>query len=199
MPAWTNTPPSPAAPRSLTLLRCPAGKTLSLISTSSDLIGCATHYWAGRTQPCEAEHCEPCTKGMPARWHGYLACLDPATRETYIFECTSAAAEKFLEYRNAYGTMRGMHFNARRAKNSANSRLLLQCTPADQARIRLPDEPDVAAILMMIWRLPQAAIAITPDATGSADLHLVQTTIDRMRGKLQKENGTRENLRRKSD
>ena len=57
MPGWsTEVPANPRGP-AYPLLRTPPNKPLIAIITSADLIGCYTHYYKGRTVPCEGDNC----------------------------------------------------------------------------------------------------------------------------------------------
>lgn len=63
MPHFTsNVPPDPRGP-AFPIVRTPPGRAFSAIITSPDLVGCYTHYFKGRTVPCEGAGCTLCAKG----------------------------------------------------------------------------------------------------------------------------------------
>lgn len=60
MPTFShNVPDDPRGP-SFPIIRTPIGKPIAAIVTSLNLVGCYTHYWKGRTVPCEGSGCRLC-------------------------------------------------------------------------------------------------------------------------------------------
>lgn len=60
MPTFTrNVPDDPRGP-SFPIVRTPPAKPLIGIITSEDLVGCYTHYYKGRTVPCDGKACQQC-------------------------------------------------------------------------------------------------------------------------------------------
>jgi hypothetical protein len=161
MPTFSNTPPENPRGCGLPLQRVQPGKSLTCLSISSDLIGTKTHYWHGRTTPCEEPTCKPCAEGMPWRWHAYLACILGQGHPPFILELTAQAAQRLVEYRAAHGTLRGCRIHAARANYAKNSRIVIECTPYDMAKIIMPDEPDIARVLARVWNLPTKAVQPT--------------------------------------
>jgi hypothetical protein len=145
----------------MSLRRVKPGKTLVTAITSEDLIGCKTHFWGGRTVPCETPNCKACAEGVPWRWHAYIACYDPGPNEHWLLELTAPAAQKLLEYRSIYGTLRGCKLRAHRANFARNSRLLLETSPLDLTKITLPAAPHLERCMAIIWNLPLPAIRAT--------------------------------------
>lgn len=162
MPTYTNEPPNDPRGHSLQLMRCPTGRPVTAIVTSVDLVGTPTHFWHGRTIPCEVDQCEPCEAGMPWRWHGYLAALQPTEHFHFLFEFTARSSRAFLEYKNSYGSLRGCLFQAKRVNMAPNARVIIQTRPADLAKIKLPDPPDLVKVLSMIWNIATPDMAIGP-------------------------------------
>lgn len=154
MPQWSSEPPEQPEGYSLRIVRTPADKPLTAIVTSTDVVGCSTHYAGNRTVPCEgSEVCKLCQDGYSWRWHGYLACILTATLEHVLFEFTAAASDTFKNYVNLHNDLRGCHFQAQRPSRRHNGRVVIACKPYDQSRVRLPDPPDVKAILCHIWNV----------------------------------------------
>lgn len=162
MPKWSRTLPDDAKGVGLPIRRTPARRPLRAIVTSEDLVGTYTHFWKGRTVPCEKPDCEPCNKGMPYRWHAYMTCWEPDAALHFLFEVTAQAAEHFVSYRDAYGTLRGCFFQAARWRSTPNGRVLIRCKPDDMLARRLPNPPDLIAVLSVLWNLPTTDLALTP-------------------------------------
>jgi hypothetical protein len=126
---------------------------LTGIVTCHQLIGTNTHFYHGRTLPCDMEACPACAEGLSYRWHAWVS-LQSKTSETQIlFEMTARAAEPLKTYFAAYGTLRGCEISAKRANTSPNSRVLIQTRQADLSKITLKPEPDLLAALAMIWNV----------------------------------------------
>lgn len=154
MPLFSNAPPPDPRGRSLPLWRCPIHKPLTAVVTSNDLIGCKTHYYRGKTMPCENEDCPACQDGIRWSWHSYLAAYDHANNLHFLFESTARATEPFVEYRKHHGTLRGCLFKAHRARGRHNSQVYIYTRQADLAKYPIPDPPDLIKLLGMIWDLP---------------------------------------------
>lgn len=154
MPTWSKDVPADPRGPAFPILRTPAFKPLAGVITSPDLVGTFTHYWKGRTMPCEQEACEACKAGIPFRWHAYVSAWTRSTGLHFIFECTAQAAETFTDYRDAFGTLRGCMFIATRMNQKANGRVLIQTKPLDLKTDVIPTPPDVVKCLSIIWNLP---------------------------------------------
>jgi len=158
MSLFTNEPPADPRGKTLTLCRTPANKPLTAICTSDQIVGCPTHYWHGRTVPCFQPSCTPCNEGMPWRWHGWVGCYLTRAHQHVLFEMTAQATEAFKSYRQSNGTLRGALFEATRPSKQANGRLLIRLRSADLSGISLPDEPNVIAILSILWNISTGEI-----------------------------------------
>ena len=155
MPNWINEPPDGASHSGMRLIRTPATKTLTACVTSTEIVGCCTHFVGNRTVPCEGvPNCAPCSEGIPWRWHGYLSCLLRETLEHVLFEFTAASSDPFKHYIEVHGTLRGCKMTARRVNSKHNGRVLIQCREAELTRIRLPDPPDLKKMMCHIWNIP---------------------------------------------
>ena len=58
----SNVPVDPRGP-AYPIVRTPISRPLVAIVTSPNLVGCYTHYWKGRTIPCEGPECPLCMAG----------------------------------------------------------------------------------------------------------------------------------------
>lgn len=172
MPQWSSEPPSLPLVRPLPLMRTPVGKGIGGTITCDGILGCPTHYWGGRTVPCEAEECAACNAGQRAVWHGYVSAYDEGTRCHFIFEFTDLPADEFNAARRQFGTLRGVRFSARRAKPHKNARVLVTITPPRVGPLHIPKEPDLAVVLCHIWRIPTGAVVVDDRGHTEATLHL---------------------------
>jgi len=155
----------------LPLIRTPAGKPLTAFITSDDLIGCDTHFWGGHTVPCDKPDCEACEAGSTYRWHAYLAAYNPDDQLHFIFECTAQAAAKFQEYRKEHVTLRGCHFQAYRWHGRRNGRVIIKFSPASLVPAALPNAPDLAKVMAVVWRLPLPNVFVAGVERGAARIH----------------------------
>lgn len=154
MPTFTrDVPVDPRGP-AFPIIRTPASKPLLAIVTSFDLVGCYTHYYKGRTVPCDGADCEACHAGIPYRWHAYMSAIKREDQLHCLFECTAQAAEHFTTYRNANTSLRGCEFEARRMNSRTNGRIIIRTRTADLSRIVLPKPPDLIKCLGILWGFP---------------------------------------------
>lgn len=153
MPSFSTTPPKDPRGVALPLLRTPPVATLRAMATSSDLIGCHTHFYHGRTMPCDVDNCKACKDGMPFRWHAWLSAKMANTHQHFLFEFTAQAAETFVQYREAHGTLRGCIFEAWRPSRRPNGRVHIRTKPGDLSEVTLPDEPNLISCLSIIWNI----------------------------------------------
>lgn len=166
MPRFDPAPPEGARQSGLRLIRTPAARPIVLICTSHRITGCATHWYSQRTVPCEAPGCPACDEGFPWRWHAYLSALHPVTLEHLILELTARAVDPLQAYETAHGTLRGCQFEAARVNQKPNGRVLIRTRPADLAKIRLPEPPNIERLLCHIWGLPETAVYGRGDPDG---------------------------------
>ncbi len=176
MPIWTNSLPEDNQPLAHRIRRTPVGGKLLGIVTASDLLGCNTHYFHGRTVPCEAPNCPACDQGLGWRFHAYLSALDPTSNDHFIFEMTALAAEVFVTYKKAHGTLRGCLFQAVRLGTKPNGRVTIQTKPADLQTRALPDPPDIKRILCVLWNVPDKAAQPASHHRPYTRIHVDQTT-----------------------
>lgn len=154
MPLWSTQPSEHAWGADLHLIRVPPGRPSHVVCLSTDLLGCNTHYFRGRTTPCRGDSCPACADGLSWRWRCYLAVVDLSTHQRAILELTASATQPVIAYRQANGTLRGCHIIAQRQDTRRNSRLFVRCLPADLQKIQLPPDPPLAKILCHIWGIP---------------------------------------------
>jgi len=170
VPKFTNTPPADPKGYALPIVRTPSSGKFSAIVTSDDLVGTNTHWWGGRTVPCDAPDCEPCRNGCPYRWHAYCSAYNPRTAVHVLFECTAQAAETLVQYRRAHSTLRGCLIEAYRWRSAANGRVVMRATPAAQSPDTLPKPPDLLKVLSIIWQMNENAHATGANGPGGKDI-----------------------------
>lgn len=154
MPKWIDQPPADVGPYAFRILRTPADKPISGIITCTDLVGCNTHYLKNRTIPCEGvDKCEACAQDHSWRWHGYVSAVITPGLEHVLFECTATASDTFSNYLQIYQNLRGCWFRAWRPSRRHNGRVVIECKTTDPAKTRLPDPPNIKAILCHIWNV----------------------------------------------
>jgi len=181
MPTWTtNLPPTPDR-HGYDLRRTPPDHPIRAIVTSETFFVCQTHYWGGRTVPCEAPDCDACRAMSPTRAHCYLSALEAKTHDHFLFECTTKAAYPFQDYLETYHTLRGCEFVACRPKRRRNAQVEIICRPFDITKIYLPKPPNIPAAMAVIWQLPQSAIDTKPGPPANPNITADKTIIDRMR------------------
>lgn len=154
------------------LKRTPPSGYIQAIVTSDNLVVCDTHFWHGRTTPCERiandegatiddSPCQACTEKIGYRTHAYVACFDPKKQEHCLFECTTHAAKSLAEYHEANGTLRGCILRASRPTGKPNGQVTIETNTANLAKVHLPTAPSIQLALAVIWRLPAAALPTT--------------------------------------
>jgi len=166
MPRFSNALPKIKKHMGFDLKRTPTDRPLRAIVTSESLVVCDTHFWGGRTIPCERPDCPACNQSVPFRTHCYVACFDPLTHDHFIFECTEHAARAFEEFSNAAGVIRGCFFSASRPKKTKNAKVVIICKPYDPTKCILPSDPDVMKALCVIWRVPPAGFPLESAGRG---------------------------------
>jgi len=150
---FTTAAPEEKQGRTLSIVRTPSPGALIAIVTCSHMVGCPTHFWHGRTLPCQPPDCPACAEGTAWRWHGYVTCLNDKTGEHQLFEMTAQASEEFTTYQQRHNTLRGCKFHATRAGGRTNGRVLIRTRPIDLKLIALPPAPDIIKCLCHLWNI----------------------------------------------
>lgn len=151
MDDWESTPPATDSMGGVRLVRTPPSGAARGIILSEELIGRATHYDGRRTVPCQKQRCELCTKGLPWRWHGYVALWLIAQQERVILELTAQASQRLVDHHKSLGSLRGFDIMVCRPKGKANSRIQVVLGTKRQPEALLPPCPDVPTIMCYIW------------------------------------------------
>ncbi len=192
MPYWSSELPTEKKHMGFSIKRTPPVSAVRAIVTCDELLVCDTHWYGGRTVPCEriqqlpnksttAGTCQACNASIPYRTHVYVSALDCKSREHYIFECTANAAKAFQEYRENTTTLKGCLFNAFRPKAHRTGRVVIETATANLSRIQLPDPPNIVLALSVIWRLPLTDLAIEHQRPDKPNTAPKKDSLDRMK------------------
>lgn len=165
MPVFRNTIPQSTGDHGYDLKRTPINGALQGIITCEDVLVCDTHYFRGRTTPCERivndegktiddAACQPCREKIGFRTHVYVSVFDVKKRDHFIFECTAIAAKSLSEYKQSNSTLRGCILYASRPKGTPNSKVFIETNTANLQKQPLPHAPDLQKALCVIWRIP---------------------------------------------
>jgi len=155
---WHDSIPPVEKGNSLDLWRTPPKGKAGGIVTSTSIVGCFTHYFGGRTIPCEGATCKACGEGIGNRWHGYVGVYCMRSRKHGIFEFTAKASLPFQAYIELTGRLRGCEMVSERKGYRGNSPVIITCSPANLEGIDLPEPPNLKKILSNIWGLPSSAV-----------------------------------------
>ena len=153
------------------IVRCGPKAPLRATILSTELVGCYTHYWHGRTLPCCPQSCPACDESQPRRWHGYLAITGKDQLDLEILEITAAASAAFAAYLDRFPTLRGAQLRLQRVGAKANGRLDSTLWPPTESTNSLPTEPDVEAILLAMWEASWATKGLKVPADITAAEH----------------------------
>jgi len=184
MPVFSHKLPPNSKRNGYDLKRTPTDKPLRGLITCDELTICPTHYWGGRTVPCEGPLCKACQENSPIRHHVYISLLESDTHDHVLFECTSKAAVTLDDYRTAHGTLKGCEIKAYRPKRIKNGRVEIIARPYDLTNVRLPAAPNIPVALCVIWQIPSTAINTDAEPGLNTSLAPVPTVFNRMNGDL---------------
>ena len=157
MPTIYNRIPADATKYSLHLLRCGQAATIRGIVTSANIVGLHTHYFGGRTTPCQDTECKPCAQGFSARWHAYFGVWTAGKSRHVLLELTATPSLALQNYHDLHGTIRGAEIEVKRLGRRQNGRVQCTATPADLSKIIIPPEPTILPALATLWSIPLSA------------------------------------------
>lgn len=173
MPDFTNTPPDGHGTNNLQIIRTPAKGALVGVIASHDILGCATHFWNGRTIPHETIGCEPCNAQVSWRWHSYCVIQNSPDGQFFLLELTAQATDALVEQRMRCGTLRGAVIKTTRRGEKLNGRVHVCIRERKPGDPDLRDPPDILSILCNLWGLDRSRMrayktlghkqSVTPD------------------------------------
>jgi len=181
MPTWSTELPTPGKHMGFELHRTPMTGSIQAVITCENILVCDTHYFGGRTIPCERPDCLACREAVPYRTHCYVSAYDHKRRDHFIFECTAHAAKPFAEQFQSAGTLRGCIFHATRPKGLKNSKVCIETNTTFKSNSQLPEPPNLILALSVIWRLPLTGLAIEHQRFHAPELHTLREPLDAMR------------------
>lgn len=150
---WSDLPPVASRLPHLPLISAKPGRPVVGLVTCRRLRGVYTHFLGNRTQPCMKLNCEGCQKNLPHRWEGYVSLWTATPCKHVLVRLTEAAVNDMHGSAPDWTNIRGLHLSVERASSRANSRLLAKVSVYENNQVRLPEEPDLIAHLVLIWRL----------------------------------------------
>jgi hypothetical protein len=167
MPNWSASPPTTPHDQQYRLIRTPAARSLHCVMLADAPVGCPTHYFKGRTMPCETDKCEPCSIGMPWRWHAYMPIQVWGTNERCILELTAQACEQLAEAVAQYETLRGVEIVLDRPSRRPNGRVRIVVAPGRRPDSTLPPAPNTIACMSHIWGTDDRPLDTQPGKLGT--------------------------------
>lgn len=150
-PFFQRRPTEGGGPIAYRLLRLKAADKFSGVVLSSDMIGCYTHWWGGRTQPCVGKECKACKANSETKWKGWMACLITKTAEIVITEFTHATVDEVTRFFDQHRTFKGSTVRLVRIGPRANGKLAVSFNDTRSQYTLLPECPNVPAILARMW------------------------------------------------
>lgn len=192
MPRWSHSLPEEQEHMGFQLRRTPPAVPLVAIITCDELLVVETHYWGGRTLPCErlvemadgstvAGDCKACQEGVPYRIHVYVSAREHGTHDHFIFEMTAHAAKPLVKYLKGNRSLRGCAFKAIRPRGYKNGKVVITTTSVDVEKAALPAQPNMIRILSQVWRLPLSNLAQDEKPQTPLGVKLRKDSLDRMR------------------
>jgi len=150
---FRHRPSTDQMPQQLPLLRVPPKGLSGLVILSHDIVGCDTHYWRGRTRPCEAPNCDACQANQRPRWRGYLAVMSQRTEKIGVIELTPAAVAPVDRAFRQARTLRGCQIALARKNEKPNGQLFAQISVPNETKEHLPKAPNLKTYLAKLWDL----------------------------------------------
>lgn len=166
---FDEAPSLEAGPLGLPVKRAPTKGADVYTILSEQLVGCWTHFYRRRTQPCVGEACSICAEQSPRRWYGWLIGFDVARREKSLVEVPPGVALALRAYREQVGNLRGHCMQLSRRNSKENGPVVGRFIPGKFASELLPPCPDIVPLLMRMWHIRDMADVSALD--GELKLH----------------------------
>lgn len=154
---WGVKPPKNGKPH-VAILQPEPGKRLRLIVMDDAITSVVVHWHAdgighGRSLPCAGREnrCPACAQNLPARWKGYLACLNLDTRKGCIVSLTPSALDSCPRVAEVDKSIRGMELHVWRKGQRVNSPMLCSIgNPEHRVIVPIP-VIDTREVLLRMW------------------------------------------------
>lgn len=161
-------PDDSAGPIGLPLARTPQSGCLVLTILSDHLLGCWTHYFRRRTQPCLGGECFICGTSSPRRWYGWLIGYDLSKGQKSIVEVPAAVALHLRSYREKHASLRGHRIKLFRKSSKPNGPVAVEMAPPKIDVAMLPECPDIVALLCKVWQIK----SLTPEEVRRSNIEI---------------------------
>jgi hypothetical protein len=163
-----STPP-PHGPERF-IRRLAAGQRLYVTVLSRSLWGVWTHWFGAKSGPCyrDKKSCDGCKRGFPARWKGFLCCLNLENKHVEFCELTPLAAENLLAQVPKGQSLRGLRLTLERGKGD-KARLKCIITGVALNQCDLPKEETPEKTLVALWGTPEIDIRLPASETIKLD------------------------------
>lgn len=148
---WDNSHDTQRRSNKWQLRRTPQGGKLKGLILTDQPLGVWTHYYGGRTVPCESEACPACIDGQNPRKHWYVAQWDPTRDDRWILELTDRGADELILQVSKGARLRGRHLTTYRTNSRANGPVEAVLGEDHSSRYQLPPAPDIRQALLIIW------------------------------------------------
>lgn len=150
---FDEAPPDEMGPVGLAVKRAPSIGADIWTILSEQLLGCGTHYYRRRTQPCVGSDCPICAEGQSRRWYGWLIGYDPGKRIKVLVEVPPGVAIALRTYRGHVGNLRGHVIRLSRRNRKENGPVVGEFAAGKFASELLPPCPDIVPLLMRMWQI----------------------------------------------
>lgn len=176
---WTPRPSEHDVTAHLSLHRVTPNKPTLAVILSPDVIGLYTHYWRGRSVPCQPFGCPACEAHQRPRWYGYLGIWNPNNGSIAVLELTPPAIAPIDAWLKRHPSLRAAQIIAKRANKRPNSRLVVEIRPDVYNGEFLPPPPQVERTLEHIWESSGHHRPDREEAADAASLPATQATTSR--------------------
>lgn len=150
---FSDRPAKEALPLGLPVVRAPQKGQHALTLLSDSVIGCWTHFYRGRTQPCLGDVCTICPQEITRRWHGWVVGYDPIRRSRCIVELTAGPALHLSTYRDERGSLRGCSLILQRKNGKLNGPVQAGIAGPKGDISLLPECPLLPPMLLRMWQI----------------------------------------------
>lgn len=150
---FSDRPEASAMPLGFPVVRAPQKGSDIYTLLSDEVIGCWTHFFRGRTQPCLGDLCTICSPEVRRTWHGWLLGYDPSRRQTYIVELPAGPAMALTKWREERGSLRGCSIELRRKNGKVNGPVQVGTAGPKIDLSLLPPCLDLKPMLLRMWQI----------------------------------------------
>lgn len=113
---------SSAATRCMTVVRVRPGQKLLVSHLCAEIVGLYTHWFGGKTVPCDLNHCKACDRNVPRLWKGFFPfqlVVDPS--KCGLLCITPLAVRHLQEFQSEHNGYLGLRVEYSRKGTLINS------------------------------------------------------------------------------